>query len=292
MRSMTGYGRGSAVRDGNRLTVELSSVNSRKQADIRLAASRELSSLEPVIKQCISRRLRRGAVTVTMQAELSPALRQSLVRVDGELAAHLAAELRQIGERLGVDGRVRLGELLAVPGVVVVDEALPAEGLAALAEEAVNGALDELIAMRDAEGVELRNDLCGRHRLLTDLLDRIADHADDALARHRDRLQARIVRLGVDLELDDERLAKEVAFCAERSDISEEIVRLRSHLSQLLEKLDADDDAGRSLEFLCQEMTREISTICAKARETEIAALGLEFKAEISRVREQVMNVE
>lgn len=292
MKSMTGFGRGTAGADGTKVCVEASSVNSRKQPESRVNLPRELAMLEPEIRQTVSGRVHRGMLTLSVTYELNPAAQRALIRIDRDLLLALASDLRDVAREAGLAEDLALRDLLAVPGVIGTEMTMPSDLLGTLACDAAAEAMDGLEQMRCTEGAQLHRDLEERIGRLRLLAADIRSRADEALVRHRERLLERVRILGLDLKLDDERLAKEVAFHAERSDIAEEITRLDSHLDQFDGKLGADGEVGRALEFLCQEMGREISTIGSKARETSIAEVMLAFKAELSKVREQVMNVE
>ncbi len=292
MNSMTGFGRGVAEQDGSAVVVEVAAVNSRKQSDLRVVMPREVSALEPLLRQRVQERVNRGSLTVTVQYSLAPERRAEALVIDVGLGVQAAHRLRELATAAGLEPRITLADLLAIPGVVGNTAESPAEWVRDLATDALDEALDALRTMQRTEGEKLRHDLENRLATIRDRVESIALRADEALLLQRQRLQERIAVLGVDLPLDDERLAREVAFYAEKSDITEEIVRLRSHLDQFADLLDEDRDVGRELEFLCQEMNREASTIGAKTTETAIAEIGISMKAELARIREQVMNVE
>jgi uncharacterized protein (TIGR00255 family) len=292
MNSMTGFGRSQAEQDGNTVVVEVAAVNSRKQTDIRIAMPRELAALEPLLKQRVLERINRGTFTVSVQYALAPAQRAAALGIDAAYAVEVARRLREVAAAAGVESRLTLADLLVVPGVLRDAAAAPGESVRDLAVEALDDALDGMRNMQRLEGEKLRHDLESRLAVMGEKVQSIAVRADEALLHQQKRLRERIALLGVDLPLDDERLAREVAFYAERSDITEEVVRLRSHLDQFADLLEEDRDVGRELEFLCQEMNREASTLGAKTTETGISELVISLKAEMARVREQVLNVE
>jgi uncharacterized protein (TIGR00255 family) len=289
---MTGFGRGTAERDGTAVVVEVAAVNCRKQTDIRVIMPRELSALEPMLKQRVQERISRGTLSVTVQYSLAPEQRAESLAIDVPFAAEVVRRLRQVAAATGLEPHLSLSDLLQVPGILNGSAGSSAEAVRELAIEALEDALDGLRAMQRAEGEKLGHDLENRLATIGDRLQSIAVRADEALVQQRDRLRQRIALLGVSLPLDDERLAREVAFYAEKSDITEEVVRLRSHVDRFGDLLEEDRDVGRELEFLCQEMTREASTIAAKTTETVIAEAVVSLKAELARVREQVLNVE
>ncbi len=292
MRSMTGYGRGTAERDGTRVTVQIAAVNSKKQAEIRCSIPRELGGIEPFVRQELQARIERGSLNVNLAYELGPDWRGRAVSLDLDVAGHVLAELREFAARHGLAADIRVGELLAVPGVTQQRSDLPDELLQELALAALGQAIDELNTMRRAEGVTLARDLRERCAAMQTAVAAVAERADLAQIQHRDRLVERIAKLGIELAADDERLAREVAFCVDRSDITEELVRLRSHLDQFAALLDEDGAVGRKLDFLGQEIGREIGTLGAKTADTAISERVIDFKVELGRVREQLLNVE
>lgn len=292
MHSMTGYGRGTAERNGTQVTVQIAAVNSKKQAEIRCSIPRELGGLEPFMRQELQARIERGSLNVNLGYELGPDWRGRAVSLDLEVAARVLAELREFTARHDLSPDIRVGELLAVPGVAQQRSDLPEDLLQELALAALGQAIDELHAMRRTEGKALARDLRERCAVMQAAVAAVAERAEQAQIQHRDRLVERIAKLGIELATDDERLAREVAFCVDRSDITEEIVRLRSHLGQFASLLDEDGAVGRKLDFIGQEMGREIGTLGAKTTDTDISERVIEFKVELGRVREQLLNVE
>ncbi|NMA41884.1 MAG: YicC family protein [Oligosphaeraceae bacterium] len=293
MRSMTGYGRGFAEFKGDSASVELSAVNSRRQLEMRFILPRELSKLEPRLRRLLQERLSRGSLNVVVNYRLNPERSSLLANLNLAAAKEAAELLRQAARAGGLQHcEPSISDLLLMPGVLLNNESAPYEPLQELAEKALLEAITELDAMRLKEGEHLKTDLQERGKTLQQLLEQIAAQGEEAQQRQKLRLQERIAKLGVELSLDDERLAKEVVFYAERADISEEIVRLRSHLTQFFELLENTDEPGRNLDFLGQEMNREINTLSAKTADLSIANLALQMKSEMGRIREQIMNVE
>ena len=292
MHSMTGYGRGMAEREGTRVAVQIAAVNSKKQAEIRFSIPRELGGLEPFVRKQLKERVERGSLNVGLSYELGPEWRGRSVVLDLEVASHVLAELREFARREHLAIDIRVGELVAVPGVVQHQNELPDDLLRELAQEAITKAVDELDVMRDAEGAALAADLKGRCAKLQGLAAEVAARADLAQTQHHDRLRERIAKLGLELATDDERLAREVAFHVDRSDVTEELVRLRSHFEQFTALLEQAGAVGRKLDFIAQEMSREIGTLGAKTIDSEISTQVIDFKVELGRIREQVLNVE
>ena len=292
MRSMTGYGRGTCEAEGNLVCVELFAVNSRKQVEMRFAIPRELGMLEPQLRQQVQQRLSRGSLNVAVTYQLNPKSNSQLASIDLDAACRAVEMLREINRRSGLSGEPAIADVLQIPGVLISNDSSPYEPLLKLAETALARALDELDAMRLKEGLALQQDLLQRGRIMAKLLEQIIARADEALRQQKIRLRERIAKLDMELSLDDERLARELVFYAERADITEETVRLQSHLEQYQELLNSHDDPGRNLDFLGQEMNRETNTLSAKTADLEISALALALKTELGRVREQIMNIE
>ncbi len=292
MRSMTGYGRGNATANGNQVSVELSAVNSRKQVEMRFAIPRELGMLEPQLRQLVQQKLSRGSLNIAITYQLCEETNSQLGQIDLAAASRAAATLRQVAQEADLTAGPTLAEILLVPGVISQASSLPFEPLQALVTEALAQALQALDAMRLTEGRALQEDLLARCENMHQVVTAIANRGDEAVRQQCQRLQERIGKLGLELSLDDERLNKEVVFYAERSDITEELVRLQSHLEQFHELLHSDDDPGRKLDFLGQEMNREANTLSAKTADSQIASLALGLKTELGRVREQIMNIE
>lgn len=292
MRSMTGYGRGCASSEGNQVTVELSAVNSRKQVEMRFAIPRELGMLEPQLRQQVQQKLSRGSLNIAITYQLSEETNCQLGQIDLVAAKRAATALREVASAAGLSCEPTLADVLQVPGVINQNSRQPFEPLQVLATQALEQALEALDQMRQAEGLALQEDLLARSKTMRNLIQDIAGRGDEAAQQQKQRLQERISKLGLELEIDDERLLKEVFFYVDRSDITEELVRLQSHLQQFEELLHSDDDPGRKLDFLGQEMNREANTLSAKTADSQIAALALALKTELGRVREQIMNIE
>ncbi len=290
MKSMTGYGRGTAAAGGCSLTVEISAVNSRKQVDMRFSLPRELAMLEPVLRQGIQARLSRGSLYVAVAYQLAEQ-GGGAGRVNQALALAVAKELKELAEAAALP-EVRVSDVLAVPGVLDTSAAGVYEPLKALAEPALAQALDALLEARQAEGLRLKEDLAAHGEAVRAHLEAIAAREPEAQREFKARLMARLAELGAPIAPDDERLAKELCFYADKSDINEETVRLRSHLVKYFELLESDGDPGRELDFLGQEMNREVNTLSAKTSDLSISGEALAMKIELSKIREQIMNIE
>lgn len=291
MKSMTGYGRATASADGCQVTIEISAVNSRKQVDMRFTISRELGMLEPILRKIILEKLSRGSIQVVLSYKLDDSAQQAIQSIDHKKFALVSKELKSLAAAAGLP-EPTISDILLVPGVLS-DTSLDCQELIQnLSTQALQDALADLDKSRVEEGLRLKDDLMERGKLLTELVEKIAARADDAVILQKARLQERIEKLGVEITLDDERLVKELAFHVEKADITEETVRLQSHLVKYKELLNSEDDAGRNLDFLGQEMNREANTLSAKTADMDIATYALTLKTEIARIREQVMNIE
>ncbi|MBP1583770.1 MAG: YicC family protein [Victivallales bacterium] len=295
MRSMTGFGQGTATDAGYQVTVEITAVNSRKQVEMRVALPRELSALETQLRQQIQQRLSRGTLNVVVSYAMPPSAHTAVKHVDIELGKVVSEELRQLAQQAGLQGEAaqpKLSDLLMVPGVICATGNSPYEPLKPLALQALEQALQALNDDRLREGQKLQADLQKRGELMAQYVEAIAARGDEAVRQQHIRLQERLATLGLELDLNDERLLKELAFYAERADITEELVRLRSHLQQYASLLSSDGEPGRALEFLGQEMNREANTLASKTADLEISRVTLALKTELGRVREQIMNIE
>jgi uncharacterized protein (TIGR00255 family) len=292
MKSMTGYGRSSVVGDDFAVSVELKTVNNRF-LDIHLRLSGEVSMLESVVKKRISSRLSRGRVDVTVNLERTSQVAYELNR---PLIAGYVSALRTMQEEFNLPGEPDINLIARLPGALQSARDGLDEKTVAGVTQAVEEALDELEGMRAQEGANLRDEMRERVDKIDALIPVIEQSASGLVEVYRARLQKRIGELvnrnGQTIELDPVRIAQEVAYLADRSDVSEEMVRLRSHLAQFREALDSTADTGKMLDFLLQELNREANTTLSKSTDLSIKEAALAVKAEIEKLREQVQNVE
>jgi len=293
MKSMTGYGWGECSRNGLKITVELSSVN-RKQSEISINLPRELEVLEAQVRDEINRRIARGRLTARVTLHSGEGQETAQVRINRTLALAFSRELRQLARHLHLKEDLSLDLLLRAPGVLQSDSPV---GDAVTFWPAVNKALQQALAMllkmRAREGAHLRKDLGDRVAALRKAVACVRKQAPLVQQRYREQLTERIQNAGLeDLQLDEERLLKEVIFFADRSDISEELSRLQSHFQQFDDCLKSTDPIGRTLDFLAQEMNREINTIGSKANDSLVSRQVVILKTELEKFREQAQNVE
>lgn len=292
LQSMTGFGRGQAVWQGVSVEVELGSVN-RKQFDIRVSLPKGMATLEPQVNERVHRAISRGAITGSVNILLSSQSRRAGVHVDEAMAEAFVGALRRTAARLKLPDDLTASSLLGLPEVVRF-QALPesAERLWPVMEKALDRALAGLLAMRKREGRALERDLRRRFVALKKHVQAIRRGAPDVPARYRAVLLKRLQQSGLPFDSSDPQVLKELAVFADRCDISEELVRLDSHFEQAGRLLASREPSGRALDFLCQEMFREINTIGSKANDMDISRCVIAFKAGLEVVREQVQNVE
>jgi uncharacterized protein (TIGR00255 family) len=292
VRSMTGFGQGTAAQGGLRVDVQISSVN-RKQLDVVLNLSKSLAALESRMHEAVGRVLSRGRISVDVHVRESAAQRRESVRVDDVLAAAYMKALRASARKFKLADDLTAQSLLTLPGVLRLESPEDdVETIWPLLQRALLQALKAIDRMRAREGRALAGDLAGRLNLKQNLLAEIRSQAPASVARYREALRQRVQALRLEVEISPDRLEREVVMFAERADITEEITRLGSHLEQALGLLRSRDPAGKALDFVAQEMGREINTIGSKANDAAIARCVVLFKTELDRFREQVQNIE
>ena len=289
---MTGYGAGRADAPTARVTVEMRSVNQRF-LDVKIVAPHEYAAWEREVRDRVRAVAQRGRVEVTVARAALAARRRYAVAVRAELADAYVAAARQLGRRLGLGGDVALTDVLRLPDVLEVSEQPPElRGELAALRRALARALRAFERERRREGAHLRRDMLARVASLKRATAAIRRRLPRALAALRSQVEERLVRLVGGAELDRGRVAQEVAVLADRSDVTEELVRLEAHLAALATTLGERGPVGKRIEFLLQEIQRELNTTGAKAGDREITDLVLGEKAEVEKLREQVQNVE
>lgn len=293
MESMTGHGRGIASVEGWRFTVECASVN-RKGVEIAVALPKPLAALEPRVREEIQKHVRRGRVnaTITLEAVTAGAIAPSVV--DKSAAQRALRDLRALRDDLALPGEVTLEMLLKSPGVLrnPSEETPNPETLFPALQSSLVQAMERMTAMRRKEGGHLVADLLKRVKLLESAVKAIRARVPAVLRHRRDHLKGRLEELGLPLTANDPSLARELALMAERSDITEELTRLESHFTQCREALGGTEPAGRTLDYLAQEMFREFNTLGNKAGDAAVSRRVVQSKAELDRIREQVANLE
>lgn len=288
---MTGYGRAEVVHAGRKFSVELNSVN-RKQSDVVINLPRDLGELEPRIRQTINENISRGRTNATIALHSSPNGARNLA-LDTELARSYHEAMRALQKDLNAPGEITISTILQAPGVMrFPEQSLNAEEAWPAIDRALRGALSDLIKMREREGKHLAKDLIHRLKAIRRKLKEIHAFHPDVVKRYRAVLLDRIQKAGLPIASDDERLLKEISFFADRADVSEELTRLESHLAQFAHHLRSKEPVGRTLEFITQEMFRELNTLGAKANDAAISQRVIACKAELEKIREQSQNLE
>lgn len=292
MRSMTGFGRGSASGENFSVSVELKTVNNRF-LDVSLRLSGEMQALESRIKQVIGERLSRGRVEVNLQYDRNEEITYELNRP--MIAGYLAA-MKLMQDEFSLSGEPDLNVVARLPNVVQPKKEELKPEFAAGIDTALAAALDDLETMRENEGTSLKAVL---NSLLTDIETRlgpIESESANVAEEYRQRLTKRIgemlAKSESQIELDQSRLAQEIAYLSDRSDISEEIARLKTHIVHFRSIMDDDKEVGKRLDFLTQELNREANTITSKTSNMVVKENALQIKSDIEKIREQVQNIE
>ncbi len=290
MRSMTGYGRGQSSREGINLTAEVKTVNHR-YLDLSVRLPKSLLSLEVPLRKRLSERFTRGRVDLSISQDTSGA-QAALVSANLPLAHEYAQAALQVAEAAGVKGSIKLNTLLTLPEVLTL---LPldveADTMLEAALEALNAACDAAEADRTREGEQLRAFFVEHLEQLENAVNMLSEEVDKQPQLAREKLEKRLSAMP-DIQVDQQRLAQEIALFADRCDITEEINRLRAHCEQMKELLNKQVPSGRDMDFLAQEMNREANTICSKSASLAVTRYGLVCKSETDKIREQIQNVE
>lgn len=290
IKSMTGYGRGQAAVEGLSFSVEIKAVNHR-YGDVNIKAPRMLAAYEHDLKKQVSALLKRGKIDVYIAQENSEQLLAEPAVDERMVAAYLAAfsELKKIGQ---LKGEVSLELLAGQRDVLVLKEAeLSTDGLQECVTEALSAALDAMLVMRTKEGEATEQDIRERLELIVEHLDGIRARAPQVPQEWQQKLKERLDRLNENGG-DPQRIAQEIAIFADRCDISEELSRFDSHLSQFDDLLQEDEPVGRQIDFLVQELNREANTMGSKSNDAELTRHVVALKSELEKIREQVQNIE
>ena len=291
MNSMTGFGAATAPLGGASIRVEISGVN-RKQTEVVVALPRPWSELENELREAVAQAVSRGRVNVSLTLQHGAQDAGALTLNRSKLDA-LKGILEQLGEQLGQAPALSLDALLRL-GIVgeETESDIPLEEVRTAALAAVREALAAFTRLRAQEGEHLRRDLLARIGTLRTFRQELGTRAAGVALRHREQLLKRLAESGLPLPADDERIIKEIALYADRCDVTEEMTRLESHLAQFEKLCGRDEAVGRTLDFLCQEIFRELNTTGSKANDAELAQLVVNAKTELEKIREQVQNVE
>jgi len=291
LKSMTGYGKSESVADTGKLSIEIRSVNHR-YGEISVKLPRQFMSLEGEIKKRVANRFKRGKIDIFINFE-QPSGVTAPPQVNFAMAKAYHEAFLALNHHLGIYEPVPASIIIAQKDVLVSQEMTPdMEGISAALFSTLAAAMDSFGDMRCKEGEALFAEIAGRIAIINEAVEVVAIRSPVAVAANVDRLKERIVKLLADVQLDEMRFAQEAALIADRMEITEELVRLRSHFRQFDSLLNLDEPVGRKLDFLLQEMNREVNTIGSKANDAEIAAMVVELKSEMEKVREQIQNIE
>lgn len=292
IKSMTGFGRGESTDGVHNFNLEIKTVNHRYN-DIIVKMPKHLSYLEEKIKKIIKNRINRGRVEVYINLEYISESEID-VKVDIPLAKAYKAGLDTIIEELNINENIRLSHLLSISEIIKTERKELDEDITwNCLNNALDTALDSVIKMRTDEGIALKADMEVQLMKIENMINKIEKRSPLVVLEYREKLKERIKELlDVDCNVDEERINYEVVFFADKSDINEEVVRLKSHIKQFLQTLEAKEPVGRKLDFLIQEMNREINTIGSKSEDLIISNCVVNIKSELEKTREQVQNVE
>ena len=290
-RSMTGFGRGEASADGRTWVAEVRTVNHRF-LDQRVVLPRLFGALEEPVKKLVAASLDRGRVDCTFSLQGMTTSQPQLV-VNDSVARQYHRCLRQLIGDYGLRPEIGLADMLTLRDVITLEEPRPdMEAEWGLIRTALTSALRECDRMREEEGRAMQVDLLDRLGKFEAIVARITDRLPELLALRQAELRQRVGRLLDGVDLDPVCLAQETAILADKSDVTEEVIRLGSHIAQFRAFLASDEPVGRRLDFLLQEFLREVNTLSSKIANADIAHLGVEMKNEIEKLREQVQNIE
>jgi uncharacterized protein (TIGR00255 family) len=290
-RSMTGFGRGTKDMEGKSFSIEMKSVNHR-YLDINIKLPRNLISLEERIRKVVSQNLNRGKVDIFI-TQSTYSTNDVIANFNQSLADSYVKCLQEIKERYNVRDDISVSLVSRFPDVITLnqkEEDLEASWNAI--SSALNDAISNLLIMREKEGEKLRSDLEARCKYMKELVGDISKRAPLIVTSYKEKLEKRLAELLNDVRLDESRAYMEVAIFSDKSNIDEEIVRLYSHLNQMMDTLNLKEPIGRKLDFIIQEMNRETNTIGSKANDLELVNVVLNMKNEIEKIREQVQNIE
>lgn len=291
IRSMTGYGRGSAINEGREITIELKSVNHR-YLDLGIRLPKHILFLEDTLRSELNAGVSRGHIDIFINYINSRKDAHTVI-INESLLSEYISNGREAGKRLGIMDDIALSSALRLPDVLEISEAEEdREAVTAITRQATKGAIAELQQMRLKEGEAIKQELMLHLDIICGLVIEIEKRAPMVVEEYRSKLNERIEKLLSETELDRARLSTEVAIFADRASIDEEIARLKSHTEQFKKALSANDAVGRKLDFIVQEINREFNTIGSKANDIDLVNFVIEGKSEVEKLREQVQNIE
>ncbi len=290
-RSMTGFGRSTVERNGEIVTVELSAVNHRF-LDCMFRMPSAWSLLEPGMREIVKGGVGRGKVTVSIRRDRPPSGRQR-IRFDADVAQQYIEAARELAQRMNTTSALSLNTLAELEGVFYPEETREdIEDVRAVVQPALEEALNQFNAARESEGAALAADVAERLRVMREALAVIEERIPELEQAYSERLRVRVAELNTEAGLKEERIALEVAIMAEKTCVSEEVVRLKTHFEHAEELMASDGAVGRDLNFLTQEIQREVNTLGSKLRDIGVTREVLRIKSELEKLREQTQNIE
>lgn len=290
MNSMTGYGKGQHELGGKVYTLEMRSVNHR-YLEVKSRLPKGMLLVEENMEKVLKKSFNRGSFTIQLDVTASTVGTKDL-KIDFELAEAYYNAGKRIKDHLGLPYNLSLQDLIRYPEVVKSESLELETDLWAAVEPALLQGIEQLTLMRYKEGEQLKKDFQERLTLMVSLLNQVDQYSEQIVFEYRDKLRDRIATLLEGVPVNEDRIAYEVAAFADKSNITEEILRLQIHIGHFKEYLDGDEPAGRKLDFLIQEMNREVNTIGSKSNSTDIGAIIVQLKGEMEKIREQVQNIE
>ena len=291
VRSMTGYGKGVAENEDARVTIEMKSVNHR-YLDLNIKLPKKLNFLESQIRNKISERIFRGKVDlyITLNEHADASCK---VSVNDVIAKEYLDSISAMASKLGIDNDIKASNLVRLPDVIELEEIDSDEdNLKELVFEALDSCIKQFVESRIAEGTRLEKDLVSKMDEMLVLVDKLEARSPAIIEEYKTRLTTKIHELLEDNNIDESRIAQEVTIYADKVCIDEEMVRLKSHVTETRAVFNLDKEVGRKLDFLAQELNREANTILSKSTDVEIADIGITLKTLIEKVREQIQNIE
>ncbi len=288
--SMTGYGKGVVQKNDISIEAEIKSLNSR-YLDLSLRVPKFLMNKEFEIREKVKSRIKRGKVYLNVTVRKGD-LEEKFNEIDPEAVKFAVKLLKEIKKSAKITEKLKLSDLMLFQNMLFKDDNEQASEEFGLVAEAIDGAIDNLNSMREAEGRELEKDLRKRVQIIENALNKIENISDDSVKAYFEKIKEKAKQLVADLSNNQDRLNMELALIAERADVTEECVRLRSHIKMFLDTIAKSEDAGRKLNFIVQEMNRESNTINSKSVSSEISHSGISIKEEIEKIREQIQNIE
>ena len=291
IKSMTGFGREHEIVNGREILAEIKSVN-HKFFELSAKLPRNYSYLEPKLKTLLKEQITRGKVELSLSV-YNVDVKDTTVRINEQTVSQYINAMRHAGETMLLDDSLCVSDLLRIPDAfTVIKEEADEQQLWEDISSVVKKALDKFIAMRRTEGEALKADVLQKAAVIEEMVGKIEVCSPESVAAYRKKLEDRLAEILVSTNIDEQRILTEAAIFAEKTAVDEETVRLRSHIEQLRQMLDSENEIGRKLDFLVQEINRETNTIGSKASDIRITRLVVDMKSEIEKIREQIQNIE